>query len=248
MKFAFPVRVFLLSAVGLVYQSVQSSSSGRFNGGTSCGSCHGSATIATTVSINGLPTTYVAGQSYPLTFTVSHATNPKAGFNISVSGGTLTAGAGTKVSGSQITQSTPMALTAGTATFSFTWKAPATPVAITFNGVGNAVNGNGTDDSGDKWNNTSKTITGTFATGVSGVSAPVHPCYPNPTSASIAIDGLGNEVNSLLLYTLQGDIIRPEFTLVNQHIVVDCSRLPKGIYLLSAETPTQQYQTKFVKE
>jgi hypothetical protein len=116
--------------------------------------CHGVANINTVITVNGLPTGYGPGQTYPITVYVQNVTQVAAGINLSVSIGTInTLGAGlTAVSATAIRHSAPMMMSAGIATFTFNWTAPLTGTApLNLYASANAVNLNG-NNTGDFWN------------------------------------------------------------------------------------------------
>lgn len=140
----------LLPLAYVVFSSNSSGVSGKSVSG--CVPCHGGANTNTTMTLTGIPTGgYVAGQTYTVTLNV---TNPsytmagaKAGFNLSVNGGTLTAGAGQVLVGTAMQElrhaGLPATMTGGVGQWQFTWVAPS-PAAgtMTFNIAGNAANGN----------------------------------------------------------------------------------------------------------
>ena len=226
---------------------MSSDTSGRAMSGTSCGSCHGNKTSATTTTLTGLPSSYVPGQVYTLTLTVANSTNPKAGCNIAATAGTFAAGTGTKLKSSQITHTTPKAAVSGVTTFTCSWTAPATTGAVTFNAVGNAVNGNGTDDSGDQWNTTSITISGAFPASVNDIQTTTITCYPNPANDFIIAKGISSNAKTIVLYNLNGQTIVPSYTFENDLCKIDCKNLTAGIYFLSAIVDGQTIRSSFTK-
>ena len=125
-----------------------------------CGSgCHGSQNSATSVFLRegAGPFTVQAGASKSFTAVVAHASQPKAGMNMSIKNSS-NANAGTysnltncKTSGGELTHNSPTNISGGEAEFSFTWTAPIIPGTYTMRMAGNAVNGNG-GTSGDTWN------------------------------------------------------------------------------------------------
>jgi hypothetical protein len=138
--------------VGSVLYTSLSSSSGGVTGLSSSGcSCHGNASTATTVAVAGFPSSYVAGQAYTLTLTVTNGTKVEAGFDLTVSSGTISsAPAGTTTSGTtEIYHTSPQTMVGGVATWIFVWTAPSTG-AVTLNVAGNAVNNNN-GTSGDQY-------------------------------------------------------------------------------------------------
>ncbi|MBP6624767.1 MAG: T9SS type A sorting domain-containing protein [Chitinophagaceae bacterium] len=120
-----------------------------------CGSCHGSsASSATSINISGIPGTgWVAGTAYNLTLSINNMSKSKAGFDLSVSAGTISnAPSGTMLmGGTELHHTTPGQAISGTTTWAFTWTAPASGTSVNFNVAGNAVDNSG-DESGDVWN------------------------------------------------------------------------------------------------
>lgn len=137
---------------------------GGFN---SCTDCHNGTAVTSTGNITtNIPAAgYTPGATYTITATVTSVGKTVFGFEISpqnASGtklGTLMAGTGTKLinSGNYITQSSPKSGT-GTATWTFTWVAPATGSGnVTFYGSLLGCNNNG-GTSGDITYITSTTV------------------------------------------------------------------------------------------
>lgn len=234
----------LFVSLSIIYVTMQSKDNGYTTSGTSCGSCHGSVSTATTVAFPGALTTAITGQTYNMQFTMSHATFTKYGFNVYASGGTLAVvSAGTKLSGGQLTHST--VLTNGTVDFK--WTAPTTPGTYTLKGVGNAVNGNGSDDSGDKWNTTSISITVGFPTSVSNVEATAIKCYPNPATNNVVVEGLTSQVNHIVLFNLFGQAIKPAYTFDGDKCNINVCSLSAGTYFVYAVENGKEMKTMFVK-
>ena len=245
-------KLFLLAAMVLIYITNTSSINGIYNGGTSCGGggCHGtSANTATTVTLGGLPTSFIAGQTYNLTFTVSNATQPKAGFNIYCTAGAFTNGTGSKVSSSktQITHTAPMAAASGITTFSFTWKAPASITPVTFSSAGNAVNGNNSE-SGDQWNTATVTVPGAYPAAVSDIKINTLACFPNPTMNQLSIKGYEGQIQQVIVFNLQGQAINVPFNQNADASTIDCSQLTAGQYFISVKADGKSFQTRFVKQ
>jgi trimeric autotransporter adhesin len=158
---------------------------GAHTGSTGC-SCHNaSATTSTTVAIEldsaGIQVfQYIGGHSYTIkltgTQTSSSFTLPRFGYQLSVvstgtttSRGTLSAPSGSHTataSGTTVVEhSSTLLATSGsggsgtTYVVNIPWTAPTTGTGcVTIYAVVNAVNYNGSDDAGDKWNNSSLTI------------------------------------------------------------------------------------------
>ena len=148
---------------------------------TGCTTCHGStaaSTVTVTVALDSAGTTtthYRGGMTYNVKITgTTTSSNTKYGFQLSAMKGTTTATtvsdagvfsttgipASTHIKaptmGTALTiaeHSSALTATGSTFTLSFPWTAPATGTgSISFWGAVNFVNGNGTDDAGDKWN------------------------------------------------------------------------------------------------
>ncbi len=161
---------------------------GRAQSATGC-SCHGSQSAAVTVTITGPQNVQVAS-THSYTVTVSGGPASTAGgFDLKVSGGTLTAGANNSVSGTEVTHTNP-----NSRSWTFTWTAPATAGTQNFWAVAVAAD-NGGDEGGDPWNwyggalNTAFPITVSSSTGVeSGPSRTwLAPPWPNPVSGSARV-------------------------------------------------------------
>ena len=144
---------------------------GTLSGCASGSTCHGgAASSATILTITGIPSTgWVPGNAYVLTATVTNNTKVGAGFDIACTVGTFgNAPANTTLSSStEIHHTAPKSMTAGAASWSFSWTAPATGTNVIFNFAGNAVNLNG-QSSGDVWN----TVSLPFAAATTTVIAP----------------------------------------------------------------------------
>lgn len=129
--------------------------------GCSGNGCHSAQSTATTVSVQGLSGTSVTmapNETRSFTILVAHATQPKAGIDISVKNsggsnvGTLAPVASLRLSGGELTHTTTHpTITGAGAPFTFTWTAPATPGDYLLRAAGNAINNNG-NESGDFWN------------------------------------------------------------------------------------------------
>ncbi|MBL7814734.1 MAG: T9SS type A sorting domain-containing protein [Saprospiraceae bacterium] len=144
--------------------------------------CHDLApTTGASITLTGVPSSYIAGRVYPLTLTVSDPTMSRAGFQIVAKDaaaanaytniGTFSSVTGTKVitgttassnGPGRLVHSTDKAMTGGSASWTFNWTAPSTglPANIVFYYSGVAADGDGNEgtfgNSGDKsvWGNT----------------------------------------------------------------------------------------------
>lgn len=119
---------------------------------TGC-TCHGDGAPSTevVVSISGVPRSYSIGESYDFTISLQHASNEDGGFLLwDYNSGTLQPGDGSQTvpeESGALSQSEP-----GN-NWVVTWIAPDSDIgSVSFQLVGNAVNGNGQFDGGDLWN------------------------------------------------------------------------------------------------
>ncbi|MBK7762355.1 MAG: T9SS type A sorting domain-containing protein [Bacteroidetes bacterium] len=253
MKTKILLNLFLVSTLGLIFVTMTSEENGIYNGGTTCGTCHGNKNTNTTVILDGLPANYQIGQTYLLSLKVINATKPKAGFNILASGGTFVAGTGSKINGAatQITHTTPMTVSGGIASFDFNWIAPtsSSTTSVTFSAVGNAVNGDGNDntDGSDEWNNISQTIAIGFPSSAENIDIPEITCYPNPVNDKLLIKGLHHNFGNVVMYNAIGQIMPVSPKLENTNIVMDCSKLKAGTYYLIGSINGKKVSTSFIK-
>jgi hypothetical protein len=164
----FPI-VLMICFLGMVYYSfsypngIISRNSTTTSG---CGTCHGSSSSSlVTVGITSGSGSFTVMANSTTTFTVSvtNGTKVNAGVNVAVKTsqttspgtniGTITAGTNLRTTGTpvELTQSSPVLLSGGTASFSFNWTAPATTGTYYIRAVGLAGNGDGGINN-DLWN------------------------------------------------------------------------------------------------
>lgn len=170
--------IYLLAFCSIAY-FVFSSSSGGITGqaasGCGGGGCHTAGN--TTITLTGIPATYVYGTTYVCTLNVTNMSKAAAGFDLTVNIGTLTAGAGTQLSGStEIFHNAPKMAISGTTTWTFNWTAPASGGALNV-----AVAGNAVDNTGTSANDAFATSSFSFAA-PAGAAAPT---IANATATSI---------------------------------------------------------------
>ena len=115
--------------------------------------CHGDGAPSTevVVSISGVPRSYDLGVTYDFTIALQHATNENGGYMLwDYNVGTLVPGEGSKTVDDE-----PGAISQSEVgnNWVVSWIAPESDEgSVSFQLVGNAVNGNGQFDSGDLWN------------------------------------------------------------------------------------------------
>ena len=153
---------FGIVGVSIIFLSSDTGRAGNYSGLTTdsgtCASCHGGGTVnGTGVKLTGAPASYVAGQIYPLTLTISDPDAVSGGFQIvatnSVSTtpiGTFTAGTDSKLNNVQRpVQNTPKLFATGSVSWSFKWTAPAAGTTVKFHYSVVACNNDGNETIGD---------------------------------------------------------------------------------------------------
>ncbi|MFQ6106193.1 MAG: choice-of-anchor V domain-containing protein [Thermoplasmata archaeon] len=154
------VTVVTLVLVSLLGFLVAADEAGRFDSYNAC-SCHGGLSPTVVVTITGLPAQYTPGQTYVITITVTGGpppggANAEGGFNLLVSGGTLTvpAGSNTVQVNAQGDQAAHTLAGNHQRSWDIEWHAPLPGVGdVYFTVTGNSVDGDGTIN-GDSWSQT----------------------------------------------------------------------------------------------
>ncbi len=219
---------------------------------TGCGSCHGaSANAATSIAVTGIPAAgYVAGTTYLLSVTVTNGTKLAAGFDMTVTGGTMSLPPANTMlmGGTELHHTAPLNMTGGVSTWNFSWTAPATNT-VTFHVAGNAVNSNG-GDSGDQWNKVSLVFNKAVPASVEEVEKISILIYPNPATSTVTIKSTNEiNVNSLTVIAINGTMITPTVTKINTNEYrMDTQSLPKGNYILSHLANGKRNLTRFIVE
>lgn len=123
-----------------------------------CDDCHISAG-AGNIMLTGMPSSYVSGQTYNMTITLTDAAAVVGGFQIVATNGVNNSLVGTfnPIAGqtlnnvNRLVQSTPKAFSGGSVSWPVSWTAPSSspPANVQFYFAGNAANGNGGNGSGD---------------------------------------------------------------------------------------------------
>ncbi len=164
MKFSGILAAFvILSLVGLSLTQVSARPTGISNVQFGC-TCHsGSATEGVVITLDGVPDNYAAGETMTLTITITGGPDAggenHGGFNLDASAGTLAPFDNT----SQLMDGEMTHTEFGNdqRTWQVNWTAPADNTTdITFTAHGNAVNGDGSASSDDKWNKVVVTLAG----------------------------------------------------------------------------------------
>lgn len=125
---------------------------GGITGATTSGcTCHGSSSSNTTVSIQGVSgtVTMAPGEQRNFTIVVAHSSQSHGGFNLAVvngggsSVGSLSAGSGSQLQGTELTHTAKKAMSGGETSWTFSYTAPTSVGTYTMKAAGNAVNNNG---------------------------------------------------------------------------------------------------------
>jgi len=221
--------------------------------------CHSGGLFVGTVSISGLPDTVVANQTYSLTLTnTSNAV--RAGFQLTswdganAMSGTLTAGTGVSIGSGTAgkkyaRQSAPKTLSGGSASWNFTWTAPATASGnkITFYFVSLCAN-NANGKSGDNAIQANKSV---VLQGTSSANEPTREAavkfYPTLVQQNtLHIELLEALSGQLLIFDLNGKLVRnTTLSAVNDLNVND---LPKGMFTAQILANGKSIAKKFIVE
>jgi hypothetical protein len=187
--------VLLAPAAALAHVGGISGYSGA-NTGIICNSCH-TGGAQPTVVLTG-PATLMTSSSATYTLTITGGAGAVAGLDVSQQGGaTLMAGSGTKLMSNEITHMSPMMFSGGSASFSFTVSAPATPGTLMLFAAGLSANGNNAE-SGDKAAATTMTISvAQGAMGPADAGTPPPGPAPMPTSTPTGIVGSQHKQEAL---------------------------------------------------
>ena len=219
------------------------------DGGTSCTACHsGNADLGASASITtNIPSTgYDLNTDYTITVN-STSSSSKLGFQLTAENGSdikvgsFTAGAGSRVTGQRITQSSPS--TSGD--WSFTWKSPTTNEgSVTFYTSVNATNGNG-GTSGDQ------VVLANTAVGVLGISEAkrLHfDMFPNPASENLIIQLPSvSESASVEFYDYMGRLALTQ-KLLQTNNSINVQDLSSGVYILKVLAGDKIGNQKFIKK
>lgn len=222
--------------------------------------CHSGGTYTGSVTISGIPDTVVANTTYSVTLTqTSNAV--RGGYQLTcldgnnAKCGTLTAATGTSIGTNNATgrqyarQSTPKTLSNGAASWTFSWKAPASATGnvAKFYFVSLAANGNG-QKTGDNLFIAADTMA--FVTAVSAVSTPEATAnvkvYPSVATEILNVEL--NEANSgvVKIINLQGRVCAT-YTLQAGKNTIPVASLPGGYYIARIEAEGKTAAKRFVR-
>jgi hypothetical protein len=229
-------------------------------GETTCqqASCHGGGTFTGTVAVSGLPDTVVASTIYTITLT-NTSTASRAGFQMvcldatSTQCGAFTNGIGTSIgkSGAKeyVRQSTPKTLSAGSTSWTFTWKAPATLAAtnspISFYFATLAANGDG-GTNGDNVLKSSKIVRFKASNGSKEVDNSIAvKVFPNPTKDVLNIELADTQNAQLTITDINGKILLIK-DLTDKSSKISIAHLSKGLYNAQIQAGGKSVSKKIV--
>ncbi|MBL7813434.1 MAG: T9SS type A sorting domain-containing protein [Saprospiraceae bacterium] len=218
--------------------------------------CHGGGSYTGTVTITGVPDTVVANTTYTITLTnTSNAV--RAGFQmvcldaLNAQCGTFTNGTGTSIGatgGKQyIRQSQVKIMTGGSASWTFTWKAPATltNAPITFYFVTLAANGDG-GTSNDNVLKSSKVVRLKTTTSNKDVANSIAVnVFPNPTKDVLNIELNDTQKADLTLTDINGRILIMK-NLTEKVNKINIAHLSSGIYNAQIQSNGKSVSKKIV--
>ncbi|MCB0519589.1 MAG: T9SS type A sorting domain-containing protein [Lewinellaceae bacterium] len=205
--------------------------------------CHAGSSYTGTVAITGIPDTVEANKSYSITLT--NASNAvRAGFELTVLDksnskiGTLTASGGSSLANGNgwqyVRQSSPKNLSNGSASWSFTWKSPASIVddSIYFYFVSLCANGNNQKTLDNVLKNSKTVVMPTLVSGLE-TSPGLFPfsMSPNPASGFVHLTLPTN--GKLKLTNLSGQLVLEKA--IGPSEWLDISGLVRGIYVARVE-------------
>lgn len=221
-------------------------------------SCHGGGNFTGTVSISGIPDTVIANQTYSITLTnMSNAA--KAGFqltcldSLNIKCGSLINGSGTSTASSggrqYIRHNAAKNLTGGAASWTFSWKAPASLSHddIRFYFASLAANGNNSN-TGDNVFTANKSVVFRTLTGSHDQAAQdaLVKLYPSATTDVLHIDLIRYTGAQLTVFNLEGrQVLEQGLAATN---LLNVSQLDKGMYVAKIHAKGLLVTKKFVVE
>jgi hypothetical protein len=231
-----------------------------------CTGCHGGGPSGTTISITAVPdfsnSNYMPGQTYTVTITVSHPTQPAFGFDCEIltsgnaNAGTMSgAGAGMQFANAgskkNATHTSPKS-GSGSASWTFQWTAPNSGSA-TFYVSGNAVNLNN-NDTGDSPTNRSMALTPVSTTGIKEQSEILSELriFPNPSAdiCSVSYQTSQDQHISIDLFELSGKLVKKmvnEKQNAGSHTnIVDLKGIAKGVYFVKITSDGNLIASKMI--
>ena len=214
-----------------------------------CANCHGNLNSGTGISLAGLPSEYIPGQTYTLTLSLDNATTAN-GFQLTIrdaannTPGSFTQGTGSNVKSSGSRSTIQHSSPSSTGSWTFDWTAPSSDAGnLTVYATGNATNGNGTT-SGDQVYSMSFSLNSAQASSVTNPENQEVIIYPVNNHSSIQVEGL-KEVTSFQVVDLNGKLLQQGT--YSPGSLIDVSELPAGYFFLRLQNNQDMQALPFVK-
>ncbi len=243
-------QILLILGAGVVLISMLSSGSGVTGQSISGCSCHGAPSTNTQVTVTGQPMVsgYEPGETYTLAVLVYNANKVAAGFNMSVSDGTLIAGAGSTLQNGELTHSAPVPLSSGGATFIVEWQAPAAAPAggdVTFNVSANAVNGDASTN-GDEYFSTTVVASLDTPEAIRDYVDQNVRLYPVPAQDILNVES-SDQLDNIQIFSTTGQLLAAPIRSTADGYQLDVSRLSAGSYILMYTSDDARRMATFTK-
>lgn len=243
------IPVALLVLVGFTSGQGGNYSGSPGDNNATCTACHSAgANHGGSVSLNGVPSTYVDGTAYPLTLSINGSSVSKFGFNITAEDqngnkvGTWATGSGSQFrnGGSSVglTHSN-----ANTNSWSFSWTAPADVGPISFHYSTIQANGAG-GNSGDQ------TISGSsaqFLNTSSVVQQSLFEMYPTVVNQELFVNLGDQHQATATIYNMAGQVVS-SLELMDTQNRLELADMTSGVYLLQVSSGNQTETQRFIKK
>lgn len=252
MKRLIPLLVLVFCCSTALVKADKSGKTGRTAfGGEGCGDCHGltpsTETIVKLLGIDGSSVTMAPNEVRQFTVEIAHPTMAAAGVNIAVkttTTGTTDAGtlgvfsqSGLKNKLSELAHTAPKPMVNGSATFTFSFKAPAQLGTYFMRITGNAVNLDDVESSDDRWNFMQPlSIIVVEPTSVQDAGAGSPNVWPQPLGDApvVFLSGLQQDVYEVAAIDAVGRMVPLGSASSNENGILelphDVAALPKGMY------------------
>lgn len=203
------------------------------DGNNNCTSCHAAgSTYGGVPVLTGVPSSYIPGQDYNLSLSITGSSRNKFGFNVTAENGTNakvgTWNAGTRTrlrsDGAGLTHD---ASGSNSSTWNFTWTAPATNQGdVTFYFATLQANNNGAN-SGDQM--VAGSVQSTL--GTADVTLANFKLFPTTVEDNMTILLQNTDVAQLRIYSLSGSLVKEQSITAREELSL--SNLKSGVYLVN---------------
>lgn len=215
-------------------------------GETTCqkSGCHSGGNFTGSVALSGIPDTILPNTTYPLTLTLTSNCS-KSGFQLTcldasnTKMGNLTTGSGVNIGNSNnrqyARQSTPKSLSGGAASWTFSWKSPATPSGNTANFYFTALCCNGTgNDNGDNVVKSSKTVVYANTVATTEPESAWYDFSFSCVSNTLRLDLKNSDKGRIMIQNAGGKLVLSEKLQENNIFALE--NLSPGLYLAMIES------------